>query len=579
MATYEQVIEALRNADASGNTKDAERLADIASKMRMSQEQPKGTYVPEIDPASGAATGGMTFVPEVAPMPYSEQIRRSLSAVGTGADIAARTFASGASLGYADKLAAAMGGLAPTTMSDLITGNTYESRLAAERARTEQAKQAMGSLGAPTEIAGGIAGTVAMSPFSITARLAGAAPTLANLAKTIVAGGVEGGALGALEAKGRDQDVASGAVLGTALGAGIPGILGAASRAISPLRQNLTPAQQAAVSTAAAREIPLTPGQLTQTKPLRYLESQLENISGFGQTAEQQQAINREVAKTFGAKATEIDSDVVNNSFNRIGKEFDRLTQNKTIDTGAAFKNEVQQILNEYERNIPTDVRDVFVSRANDLINLGSRSTGDDLQKIRSTLARLERGGSPSNEYNLAISKLRESVDDAFERSLSKQDAADLRKAREQYKNLIIVADSLGTSAEAQAGNVSLKNIANVLANRDEMGFARGRGGELEKLSRVSGLLANPPSSGSSERTYVTNLLGALGGLAGYQLADTTGALIGLATPMAAGMAYNNPVTRAYLLNQAAAPLERAIPAFTRYGTTAGLLSTDTPQR
>jgi hypothetical protein len=567
MATYEQVIEALRNADASGNTKDAERLADIASKMRMSQEQPKGTYVPEIDPASGAATGGMTFVPEVAPMPYSEQIKRSLSAVGTGADIAARTFASGASLGYADKLAAAM------------SSGDYEKNLAVERARTEQAKQAMGSLGAPTEIAGGIAGVAAMAPISITARMAGAAPTLANLAKTILAGGVEGGTLGALEAKGRDQDVASGAVLGTALGAGIPGILGAASRAISPLRQNLTPAQQAAVSTAAAREIPLTPGQLTQTKPLRYLESQLENISGFGQTGEQQQAINREVAKTFGAKATEIDSDVVNNSFNRIGKEFDRLTQNKTIDTGAAFKNEVQQILNEYERNIPTDVRDVFVSRANDLINLGSRSTGDDLQKIRSTLARLERGGSPSNEYNLAISKLRESVDDAFERSLSKQDAADLRKAREQYKNLIIVADSLGTSAEAQAGNVSLKNIANVLANRDEMGFARGRGGELEKLSRVSGLLANPPSSGSSERTYVTNLLGALGGLAGYQLADTTGALIGLATPMAAGMAYNNPVTRAYLLNQAAAPLERAIPAFTRYGTTAGLLSTETPQR
>jgi len=165
------------------------------------------------------------------------------------------------------------------------------------------------------------------------------------------------------------------------------------------------------------------------------------------------------------------------------------------------------------------------------------------------------------------------------ERSLSKQDAADLRKAREQYKNLIIVADSLGTSAEAQAGNISLKNIANVLANRDEMGFARGRGGELEKLSRVSGLLANPPSSGSSERGYFTSLLGALGGAAGYQVADWPGLAIGLATPMAAGMAYNNPATRAYLLNQAAAPLERAIPAFTRYGTTAGLLSTETPQR
>ena len=527
------------------------------------QPQMEGTYVPEYDPASGAATGGMTFVPTTAPMSYGEQMKQTFSTIGRGADTAARVLADAATFGYADKLAASMG-----------TGD-YQKRLAEERAQTQAAQQAFGSALPLAQAGGAVAGTMAMAPISLTARMAGAAPTIANLAKTIGASGIEGAALGALEATGRDQDVQTGAVTGGAIGVAVPTALGVLGRAISPLRPTLTEAQQQMVGTAAARNIPLTPGQMTQTRPLRYIESQIENLSGIGETAAQQNAINREVASTFGAKTTEINKDVISDSFSRIGKEFDRLTQNKTVDTGAGFKSEVQQILNEYERNIPTDVRDVFVSRAKDLINLGSRSTGDELQRIRSTLARLERSGSQSNEYNLAISKLRESVDNAIEKSLPKADAADLRKAREEYRNLMIVADSLGTSAEAQAGNVSLKNIANVLAQRDEIGYARGRGGELEKLSRVSGLLANPPSSGSSERGYFTNLLSALGGLAGYQAFDLPGLALGAAAPIGAGLAYYNPVTRAYLLNQAAAPLERAIPSFARYGTMGGLLATE----
>lgn len=591
MATLEQVMQALRNADASGNTEDAKRLAKIASEMRKAApktepvaqpiaqplaqvEQPKGTYVPDIDPASGAATGGMTFVPETAPMPYSEQIMRALSAVGTGADITARTLASGASLGYADKLAAAM------------ASGDYEKSLAVERARTEQAKQALGPFGTPTEIAGGIAGTVALAPVSITARMAGAAPTLANLAKTIVAGGIEGAGLGALEAKGRDQNVEAGAAMGGAIGTAIPGVLGAASRAISPLRPALSTAEQKAVDIAAAKNIPLTPGQQTQLRPLRFLESQLENISGISQRPAQQEAVNREVAKTFGTTATEITPEVIDESFSRLGKQFDSFTQNKTIDTGSAFKNEVQQILNEYSKTIDANIKPILVNQAKGLLKLAPQTSGDDLQKIRSTLARLERTKKEDPELNAAISRLRDSVDDAIERSLPAEEAAGLRTARDQYRNLNIVSQSLGTGAEAQAGNVSLKNIANTLSNRDRVGYARGRGGALEELSRVSGIVANPPSSGTAERTFLQGLLSpqtmaqSAGGAVGYSLGGIPGAMIGyLGTPVAANMAYYNPAVRGYLLNQAAAPLERAIPSFARYGTMGGLLATDNSKR
>lgn len=576
MATYEQVLEALRNADASGNVEDAKRLAEIARSMKPEvapQPQMEGTYVPEYDPASGAATGGTTFVPTTAPMSYAEQMKQTFSTIGRGADTAARVLADAATFGYADKLAASIG-----------TGD-YQKRLAEERAQTQAAQQAFGSALPLAQAGGAVAGALAMTPISLTARMAGAAPTLANLAKTIGAGGIEGTALGALEATGRDQDVQTGAVTGGAIGVAVPTALGALGRAVSPLRSAITSAQQKAVDIAAARNIPLSPGQTLQMRPLRYIESQLENLSGIGETAAQQRAINREVAASFGAQADEITPDIIDKSFERLGNQFDTFTQNKTINTGAAFKNEVKQIRNEYENNISANVKPILVNQAKGLLNLTPQTSGEQLQKIRSTLARLERDNRKDPELNLALTRLRESVDDAIERSLPPAEAQGLRDARRQYRNLNIVSQSLGTGEVAQAGNVSLKNIANVLSNRDRVGYARGRGGELEELSRVGGLLANPPSSGTSERVFYTSLLAGLGALGGQEvggqsIGDVPSTLIGgVAAPIAAALAYKNPVTRAYLLNQAAAPLERAIPSFARYGTMGGLLATEPPKQ
>lgn len=593
MATYEQVLQALRNADASGNVEDAKRLAQIARDMKAKETAPKveapkaesqpqvapqpqmeGTYVPEYDPASGAATGGITFVPTTAPMPYAEQIKQAFSTIGRGADTAARVLADAATFGYADKLAASMG-----------TGD-YQKRLAEERAQTQAAQQAFGSALPLAQAGGAVAGAMAMAPVSLTARLGSAANTLSGLARNIGLGAVEGAGLGALEATGRDQDVQAGATTGGIIGAALPAAVGTVARAISPLRSSATAAQQAAIDVAKTRGIPLTPGEQLQARPLRFLESQLENISGISPRAAQQTAINREVASTFGSTANEITPKVIDDSFESLGKQFDAFTQNKTIDTGSVFKNEVQQILNEYSKTIDANIKPILVNQAKGLLKLAPQTSGDDLQKLRSTLSRLERTKKDDPELNAALSRLRESVDDAIERSLPAAEAEGLRTARNQYRNLNIVSQSLGTGAEAQAGNVSLKNIANVLSNRDRVGYARGRGGQLEELSRISGIIANPPSSGTAERTYLQGLLSpqtmtqTAGGAFGYSLGGVPGAVAGyLLAPGAANLAYNNPLVRSYLLNQAAAPLERAIPSFARYGTMGGLLATETPKQ
>ena len=54
MATYEQVIEALRAADAAGNVEDAQRLAQIAQSLSTQQKAP----VTDVRSETMAETGG-----------------------------------------------------------------------------------------------------------------------------------------------------------------------------------------------------------------------------------------------------------------------------------------------------------------------------------------------------------------------------------------------------------------------------------------------------------------------------------------------------------------------------------------
>ena len=55
MATYEQVIEALRAADASGNTEDAQRLAQIAQSLSTQKQQ---APLPDVRSEAMTETGG-----------------------------------------------------------------------------------------------------------------------------------------------------------------------------------------------------------------------------------------------------------------------------------------------------------------------------------------------------------------------------------------------------------------------------------------------------------------------------------------------------------------------------------------
>ena len=150
-------------------------------------------------------------------------VKSSIGGLGKKLDQAVRSIAEGVTLGYADRIAAAL---------ESATGIGGKSGAYEQNLKQEQAKTAAvpSSISVPGEIAGAIAGTVAGGPIVRGAgEIAGAAlPSVANAASRIPA--IVRGALGGASVAGiagssqgdtsqqRMQNAATGAVAGAATG-------------------------------------------------------------------------------------------------------------------------------------------------------------------------------------------------------------------------------------------------------------------------------------------------------------------------------------------------------------------------
>lgn len=153
----------------------------------------------------GAQPGGLSFddlIPQQpAPAPSMwERVKTGAGNAAQAADDVVRLIASGATLGFADKIAGAAGG----------------EGVDAERARTQAARDRAGWAGTAAEVGGG------MIPASRIAQGVGA---VANVLPRALAGaytqaGVTGAALGAGSALGNDTDLATSAAIGAGAGVG-----------------------------------------------------------------------------------------------------------------------------------------------------------------------------------------------------------------------------------------------------------------------------------------------------------------------------------------------------------------------
>lgn len=359
-------------------------------------------------------------------------------------------------------------------------------------------------------------------------------------------------------------------VAGAILGGAVPGAIG---RAVTPLPINAERA--AAVNTLRNEGVTdLTAGQVTGRKPLQYLEA--ERGRGANLMESQAEQFTGAALRRVGENATRATPEVVDRAFTRIGGEFDRLAATNVAAVDNQLATSVRGAVDDYFNLVSAPNRTPAVTNyVQELITTAQRNNGqipgDAYQSLRSRMERTARGLGNNPEARTAIRDVREALDDAMERSIAANgnpaDIAAWREARQQYRNMIVIEQAAtGAGEGAAAGLITPAKLREATVSKQgRRNYARGNG-DFSELSRAGVQTMSPlPNSGTPGRISAQNLgMGVsslIGGGAAYgagngdPTAAALGAVAGAMLPRGIGRAATSRAGRAYLGNQAAAPM------------------------
>jgi hypothetical protein len=309
-----------------------------------------------------------------------------------------------------------------------------------------------------------------------------------------------------------------------------------------------------AIDTLKREGVPLTAGQSRGSKPLMTAESQLGGAAAQAFQDKQLAAFTKAALKHAGVNADNAGPEVIGAAFDKAGKRFDDLAALTTVKLDPKFQNDLLQIVGDYQQVVgtPAPALENMMNRISSIAAQNGGVIPGTSYKVLHTDLRTMIEGSNS-EVKQALIKMKSSLDDAVERSVSGQTREAWQKVRQQYKNLVNITAAVSGAGElAASGLVRPANLRNAVAAGDKRNYAKGVG-DLNELSRA-GVIAMPaiPDSGTAGRLGAMATTGAgvagLMGLAGQQgpsqLLTAAGAM---AAPWAAGRAMLSPPGRALL--------------------------------
>lgn len=545
MSDLDDALAALRAAHAAGNTEHATKLAGIVDRLSSQRTPERST--------------GDRVVRGVA-LPIKGAQESILEAVGAVPDLVAKGLN-----------AVGVPGQKPGMYTETLKKYLMPG---AEKLQPENTTEKL------LHGAGHGAGTAAsfMVPAAGVARTAQAggltqrsAQALASQPGMQATAGAVGGGVG---------EASDNPLLGFAASLAVPLGAAAASRGVSPVRNQLTPHEQALAQAAEQAGIRLTPGQASGSRPLQTAEQVLQRLpmSGGAQRRvydAQREQFNQAALAPSGVNANRATPDVLEQGFTRLGQQFDDLAARTTVRVDPRLEQDVNRVAQEYGRRLDTNIAPVFRSYMDDIGQMFTAARqpgvtnvtigGREYQNIRSDIARAARETN-NPPLQRALNGLTEALDNAMMRSAPPQIAQAWGQARNQYRNLLTIDRSMrgGPQADRNAGNIPFGSFTNQVRQMDPNGYARGRG-DLNEISRVGDFLAQRiPNSGTPEQTSMINLLQggpavAAMGAGGVGAVDPATAMLGAAAtyglPPLLQAFINSPAGRAYLANQAAAGL------------------------
>lgn len=422
------------------------------------------------------------------------------------------------------------------------------------------------------KVAGNIAGTI-LPASAATKAIGAAAPILAkaplvggalsSLAKGIgaskgfigvpAAGAVQGG-VSTLATEGDLSGVVPGAI-----GAGVVGTVGKVLKPIAD--DSISAARRGFVDTLKKAEInDLTPGQLTGNSALETIESVLSKLpltaGASRKKAEGQlRKFTSAALKFAGAKGDEITPEVRQVVEDTFSQRYSDLIDNEIVNIDQPVIDKIIEISADQLDALPTTVKPIIQKYMRDIVRSGGQLTGKAYQKARSAMTQQSRSLAASDTYTAGILReLRNSLDDAAERSLpaNKQGAwRELQKQYANYKSIQKAATSV--SKDSLEGILSpaalLRAVETANKTKGQAGY-----GELYNLSRAGrGVLADSvPDSGTAQRLFYQNLItGAVGGGAVYGTTQdpdkaALGAILAMGGPKALQAFLHSRAAQAY---------------------------------
>jgi hypothetical protein len=519
MATLDQIGAALKAADAAGNTEDARRLAQAYAQMR-------DTQGPAMAPNA---------LPTVTVRPTQEEIdatqpRRFAQDLGRAAIMTGRNVVHGA-LALPAMLNDATLVPAINAVSKAV-GSDYR-----EAPSSQQLDSYMNAVGIPNpqpenateRVVSGIDRGVGglLSGAGIGRALAGAGnqalqgvgeALTSNLgAQTAATAGGSAGSEITRELGGSPLTQIgfglAGGVSPAALGAGRQAITSGAARLLS------SPSDEAVALGRYATDagIPLKASQVSPSKAAKLVDSVTGQVPFSGAQAfqqTQQRAFNRAVARTIGEDADAITPEVFSAARARIGASYDDLASRINPQITPAVQTKLANVLKSAQQ-FGSDDSARAVASAIDRVKAQMADgvmPGKAYKSLDSELGNITKNGGEKGMY---AGQVREILRDAFTKSASPADKAQMALANRQYANLKTIEPLV--ASDAVEGNISpAKLLGRVTANKaGKASMASGSRGELGMLANAGQrfLKAQIPDSGTAQRSAVVNALKTVGTL------------------------------------------------------------------
>ena len=379
-----------------------------------------------------------------------------------------------------------------------------------------------------------------------------------GLIKTPLAGAVQGATSTLIS----DGDL-SGAIPG-ALAAGALGVAGKIARPIA--KGAASAARKGFTATLKAAGVDdLTAAQITGNKTLEIIDSVLAKMPFTANksreaTEKQLRKFTAAALSKAGLSGDDISPAVREEAERRFGERFSTLVTGETVKIDDKVLRVLSDIESKQLNKLPTNVKPIVQSYMDDILNSGGKLPGEAYQAARSQLSQQAKSLSVSDPFTAnALRTIRNSLDDAAERSLPLAKRGQWKELNRQYANYKIIqktaaSPSINTLEGILEPKRLLQNIETANKTKGQKGY-----GELYDLARSgSSVLASAvPDSGTATRQLVQSILtgGGLGLGAGsatyYATHDPEKALIAAAVslggPSAVQAVMNSAAGKRYL--------------------------------